>query len=264
VEKVVIDPNKIVLVLEYDGANYCGFQFQKNAPSVQGEIEKALFKLTNENTRVVSASRTDSGVHAKGQVACFRTGTHYTCNAYVNGLNFYLPNDIAVKAAYQVNKDFNVQKAAVSREYLYCIYPSLTRSPLKRNYSYLVKGELDIESMNQASQVLVGVHDLASFVTEIKRSVVRSTFREVYSAQVERKGEMVVFYIIARSFLPHQVRNTVGTLIRVGLGKLGIKEFKTILEGKKPGLAGPTVPAQGLYLMKVNYPRPLGEYDEDL
>jgi tRNA pseudouridine38-40 synthase len=261
---VTTDLTKIVLVLEYDGTDYCGFQYQDNAPSVQDEVEKALFRLTGEKMRVVAASRTDTGVHAKGQVVCFRTGTRFPHNAYINGMNYYLPQDIAVKAAYQVNESFNVQKDAVSREYNYFIYPSHTRSPLKRSYSFQVKGELDIESMNRAGQILIGEHDLASFVTEIKRSMIKSTLRKVYTAQMRRQDDLVIFDIIARSFLPHQVRNTVGTLIRVGQGKLGIDEFKSILEARRPGLAGPTVPAQGLFLMQVNYPRPLGEYDENL
>jgi tRNA pseudouridine38-40 synthase len=256
--------SKMVLVVEYIGVSYCGFQFQINAPSVQGELEKALFKLTGETTRVVAASRTDTGVHAKGQVVCFRTGTRFKKEAYVNGMNYYLPQDIAVKAAYQVNEIFNVQRDAISREYFYYIYSSATRSPLKKEFTYHIKGELDIVSMNHASQALIGEHDLVSFVTEISRSVVRSTLRKVYTAQVEKRGNLVVFNIVAKSFLPHQVRNTVGTLIRVGQGKLSIDEFKSIMEARRPGLAGPTAPAQGLYLMKVNYPRPLGDYDENL
>ncbi len=112
--------------------------------------------------------------------------------------------------------------------------------------------------------MLIGEHDLASFVTELSQSTIKSTLRTVYTARVERKGDLVIFDMMAKSFLPHQVRNTVGTLIRVGLGKINIDDFKTIMEAKKPGLAGPTVPAQGLYLMKVNYPHPLGDYNEDL
>jgi len=251
-------------VAEYDGTNYCGFQFQVNAPTVQDEIEKALRKLTGEKIRVVAASRTDTGVHARGQVISFWTGAVLKPETYIKGLNYYLPPDIAVKASYQVKDTFNVQRDAVSREYRYLILNSPTRSPLKKGYTYRVHGELNIEAMNQASQALIGEHDLASFVTELSQSVVKSTFRTVYRAQVWNKGDLVIFDITANSFLPHQVRNTVGTLIRLGLGKINIDDFKVIMEEKKPGLAGPTVPAEGLYLMQVNYPRPLGDYDEDL
>jgi tRNA pseudouridine38-40 synthase len=255
---------RIVLVVEYDGTNYCGFQFQVNAPTIQDEIEKALLKLTGERTRVVGTSRTDAGVHAKGQVVSFKTNSILKSDNFIRGLNYYLPQDIAVKAAYKVNNRFNVQREAISREYQYYILNSRTRSPIKQGWTYLVNQSLDIETMDQASQLLIGEHDFASFVTEISQSNIKSTVRIVYKVGVEKRRELVVYSVIANSFLPHQVRNTVGTLIRVGLGKISIKDFQTIIEEKKPGLAGLTVPAKGLFLMQVNYPRPLGDYDEDL
>jgi tRNA pseudouridine38-40 synthase len=258
------NPSKIVLVLEYDGTEYCGFQYQINAPTIQDEIEKALFRLTGERVRVVSASRTDTGVHAKGQIVSFRTGSDLGTLAYKNGLNHFLPPDIAVKVSYKVNDKFNVQLDAISREYRYVLYNCETRSPLRREFSYQISGELNIEEMNLASQALIGEHDLASFVSDFSQSNIKSTLRKVYKARLSRDGDLVYFDIIAKSFLPHQVRNTVGTLIRVGLGRLKVEEFQTIMEAKKPGAAGPKVPAQGLYLMQVNYPCPLGEYDEDL
>jgi tRNA pseudouridine38-40 synthase len=255
---------KIVLVLEYEGTNYCGFQFQENAPSVQNEIEKALLKLTGEETRVVAASRTDSGVHAAGQVVCLRTGSGLKTESFVSGLNYYLPLDIAVLESYQVNSQFNVQRDAVSREYRYLILNTRMRSALKRTYTYQVSGELDVEAMNRACEELIGEHDLASFITAFRQSIIRSTLRRIKRARFERKGKLVVFDIEANSFLPHQVRNTVGALIQVGRGKIDREGFREILEAKKPGLAGPTVPAQGLFLTKVNYSRPLGDYYEDL
>jgi tRNA pseudouridine38-40 synthase len=255
---------KMVLVLEYEGTNYCGFQFQINAPTVQDEVEKALLKLTGEKTRILGASRTDTGVHAKGQVISFRTSSNLKSGTFIKGLNYYLPRDIAVKESYQVKDRFNVQRDAISREYRYLILNSQTFSPLKRNYALHVGRELNLEAMNQAAQVLVGEHDLVSFVTEISQSVVKSTLRKIFKAQVERKKDLVIFDIIAESFLPHQVRNTVGTLIKMGLGKINQNDFIAIMEAKKPGLAGPKVPAQGLCLMRVNYPRPLENYHEDL
>jgi tRNA pseudouridine38-40 synthase len=213
--------------------------------------------------RVVAASRTDTGVHARGQVVSFRTEAVLKPETYIKGLNYYLPQDIAVIASYQVKESFNVQRDAVSREYRYLIFNSPIRSPLKQGFTHRVHGELNIEAMNLASQSLIGEHDLASFVTDFSQSAIKSTLKIVYQAQV-RKKDLVVFDITANSFLPHQVRNTVGTLIRVGLGKINVDDFKAIMEEKKPGLAGPTVPAEGLYLIRVNYPRPLGEYDEDL
>ena len=255
---------KIVLVVEYDGTNYCGFQFQQNAPTVQDEIEKALLKLTAEKVRIVAASRTDTGVHAKGQVVSFRTGSVLETVTFIAGLNHYLPPDIAIRASYKVNIGFNVQREAISREYRYLIINSTERSPLKRGYAHHISGKLNIEAMNRASQKLIGKNDLASFVTGFSRSIIKSTFRTVFQTLVERRGDLVVLDIVANSFLPHQVRNTVGALVKVGLDKISIKDFEIIMEAKKPGLAGPTAPAQGLYLMKVNYPRPLGDYYEDL
>jgi tRNA pseudouridine38-40 synthase len=258
------DLKKIVLVVEYDGTEYCGFQYQINDPTIQDELEKAVRKLTGEKLRIAASSRTDSGVHARGQVVCFRTSSGLGTETFVKGLNYYLPQDIAVKESYKVDNGFNVQSEAVSREYRYIIYNGSVRSPLNRRFTLHVDGELDIEAMNGACGLMIGKNDMASFVTELKESTVKTTFRTIYKAQVYRDKALVVFEIEAKSFLPHQVRNTVGALIRVGQGKLSVSDFKDIMEAKKPGLAGPTVPATGLYLEKVNYPRPLGDYYEDL
>ncbi len=250
--------------MEYDGTSYSGFQFQENGPTVQGELEKALFHLTGEKLRIMGASRTDTGVHARGQVISFRTGSSLNTEVFINGLNYYLPQDIAVKESYKVNNGFSVQRDAVSREYRYLIFNDLSRSPLKRGYTYAVYRKLNVDAMNQAVQTLIGEHDLSSFITKFNQSSVKSTIKTVHQSRVERKGDLIIFDIKANSFLPHQVRNTVGELIQVGLGKIDGDDFKTIMEARKPGLAGPTVPAQGLFLMRVNYPRPLGEYDENL
>lgn len=256
------DLSKIVLVVEYDGSGYCGFQYQDNAPTIQDEIEKAIKKLTGETLRILGASRTDSGVHAKGQVVCFRTGCGLRPEVILRGLNHFLPADIAVKESYQVNIDFNIQREAVSRLYHYVILNQAVRSPLSLRYTHQVTGKLNLDAMNEACQALLGEHDLVSFVTDLAESDIKSTIRSVFSARVEVNEDRLIFSIEANAFLPHQVRNTVGTLVRVGLGKIGSDDFKRILEARKPGLAGPTAPAQGLYLMQVKYPRPLGEYHE--
>jgi len=253
-----------VLITEYNGKCYHGFQLQLGPPTIQGEMEEAIEKLTGEKTRVAAASRTDVGVHARGQVVSFKTGSSLSPRTFVSGLNYYLPRDVAVKAAYQVNDSFNVRRSAVSREYNYYILNRLSRSPVREGFCYHVAGELDVEAMNQACQDLIGRHDFASFVTSIGDEV-RSTIRNVFKAGVERNGELVIFNIVANSFLPHQVRNTVGALIRVGLGRMSVDEFYDIIKARKPGLAGPTAPACGLCLVRVNYPSPFeGRYDEDL
>ena len=243
--------------MEYDGGRYHGSQLQVNAPTIQGEIEKALDRLTGEGVRVAMASRTDAGVHARGQVVSFRTGSKLTTETLVKGLNYYLPSDIAVKAAYRVDGGFNVRRDAISREYGYYILNSGVPSPLGRRFSYRVSGELDIEAMNRACQVLIGEHDFSSFASDMG-SETKRMIRRVERARVEKDGDMVTFNMVANSFLPHQVRNTIGALIRVGRGKMTVIEFHSIMEAAKPGLAGPAAPAHGLCLKRINYPEPLG------
>jgi tRNA pseudouridine38-40 synthase len=249
---------KIALVVEYDGTHYYGFQLQANQPTIQEELEKAIRRLTGEKTRVLAASRTDTGVHARGQIVSFRTGASYSPETFVNGLNYYLPRGIAVKVAYRVRESFNVRRQASSREYSYYILNRSTRSPLWEGRAYWVRESLDIDAMNQACRTLIGEHDFISFTTSLDNRVMK-TVRRVFRAEVRRDGELVIFNIVASSFLPHQVRNTVGALIRVGLGKMSIHEFCSIIKAKKPGLAGPTAPADGLYLMQVNFLHPFEE-----
>jgi len=253
----VTELTKIVLILEYDGTNYYGFQLQANQPTIQAELEKAIWKLTGERRRVIPASRTDAGVHAKGQVVSFRTASILRTENLVKGLNFYLPGDISVRAAFRVSEAFNVRRDAVNREYHYYILNRPTRSAIQ-GFAYLVSGKLNIDLMNQAAQALVGKHDFTSFVTSLEPNI-KNTVREVYQVEFKRDGDLITFSMVADSFLPHQVRNTVGALLKVGTGKMTADEFKKVLEVKKPGFAGPTMPACGLCLMRVNYPSPLEE-----
>jgi tRNA pseudouridine38-40 synthase len=254
----LINGSQILLIIEYDGTGYHGFQWQNGLPSIQKEVEKAIRKLTGERRRVISASRTDAGVHAQGQVVGFRTRSPLPTDKLVKGLNHYLPRDIAVKAAYRVSDDFRVRRDATSREYSYYILNSPTRSPIREGRAHRVANPLNIKVMNQAAQALIGQHDFASFVNG-DGSWLESTVRNIFRAEVERDGEMVIFHMAANSFLPHQVRTTVGALIRVGLGRMNLDEFRSIIEARLPGTAGPTAPACGLCLDRVNYPLPLGE-----
>jgi len=254
----LINGSQILLIMEYDGTGYHGFQWQNGLPSIQKEVEKAIKKLTGERRRVISASRTDAGVHAQGQVAGFRTRSPLPTRSFVNGLNHHLPRDIAIKAAYKVSDEFRIRRDAISREYSYYILNSPTRSPIREGRAYLVSNPLDIEAMNRAAQTLIGEHDFASFVNG-DGSWLKSTVRNVFRAEVERDGEMVTFHMAANSFLPHQVRTTVGALIRVGLGKMNLDQFRSIIETRLPGTAGPTAPACGLCLDRVNYSVPLGK-----
>ena len=243
---------KIVLVIEYSGKRYFGFQWQKDQPTIQAELEKAITRLTGEDRRVVAACRTDTGVHALGQVVSFRTASELSPEKYISGLNHYLPDDITIKQAGKIPHTFNVMKHAVRREYVYRILNRHSRPAIMNDYYYHVRAKLDAALMDRAARLLVGEHDFASFVTGWTRD--RSTVRHIYEAGVEKDGEKVTFHVAANSFLTHQVRNIVGTLIKVGTGKMGVEEFNNILESKKLSLAGPTAPAHGLYLMKVIYP----------
>jgi tRNA pseudouridine38-40 synthase len=245
---------RLALVLEYDGTNYFGSQWQDNAATIQGELEKALHKLTGEKLRIVASSRTDTGVHARGQVISFSTNSSLKVEAFVHGLNYHLPDDIAVKAAYRVKDSFRVRSMAVNREYCYTILNSKVRSPILSRFTHRIPEQLDVDAMNKACQNLVGIHDFASFASGIGDEPEKSTIREVFRAKVERESELIIFNIVANAFIRHQIRSTIGALVQVGLSKMSEAEFVGIMEAKKPGLAGPTLPSCGVCLIRVNYP----------
>ncbi len=249
---------RVALVVEYDGTNYFGFQWQDDRPTVQQELEKALFALTGERTRIVCASRTDTGVHALGQVVCFRTSSELPLDNFVTGMNHFLPADVAVKSARLPSPEFHVQKSAVSRRYEYRIHGSRTRSPLADRFAYVVRGPFDVAKMNEACLAFIGEHDFASF-TSGSGALIKNTKRKVFEAVVRSDGDNLVFSMEANSFLTHQIRNTVGALIEIGLGRMSVSEFCSIMEQRKPGLAGPKAPACGLHLVRVNYPRSIEE-----
>lgn len=252
--------HKVALVVEYDGSRYHGFQYQANAPTIQAEIELALKRLTGEDIRVLAASRTDAGVHARGQVVSFRTQASFPPSVWLRAFNHYLPAAISVRQAYLSGYEFDVRRQATSREYRYSILNSPAPAPLKRTFSHFFPHPLDVAAMDLACRELVGEHDFSSFTPA---PVVRPV-RTVYRAAVERRGEMVTFNIEASSFLPHQVRHTAGCLLQVGRGRLGVEQFRDLFGARRRGLAGPALPPNGLCLMKVNYPVPLGEQHEDL
>jgi len=251
--KLFNNSSKIVLLVEYDGKRYHGFQWQANAPTIQYELEQAIRKVVGDSSsRVMCASRTDAGVHARGQVVSFWIRSSLSSETLVRALNYYLPGDIAVRGARKVSVEINIRRDALSREYEYRIVNSAIRSPLAGGYAYLVVKELNIDMINKATDIMRGEHDFASFAADL--GPMKSTIRTVYHAGVEKKGKMVTFHIMANSFLPHQVRNTMGLLIRLGLGKIDLGEFRRVMEAKTLGIAGPTAPACGLCLTRVNYP----------
>jgi tRNA pseudouridine38-40 synthase len=237
--------------MEYDGTRYHGSQYQSNAVSIQGETESALQKLTGEEIRVSMASRTDAGVHAKGQVVSFKSKASFPPKTWVEAMNHYLPKDISIRAAYEVDGGFDVRRHALCREYRYHILNRRTPSPLWRHFSESVPQPLDVEAMNAACAVLVGERDFAPFAPA---TYTRSTRRQAFSAEVGRTGDLVTFDIRANSFLPHQVRNTVGGLVKVGLHKMTAETFREMASSGKAGTIGPTAPARGLCLMNIKYP----------
>jgi len=237
--------------MEYDGTRYHGSQFQTNAASIQGEAESALQKLIGEKVRVSMASRTDAGVHAKGQVVSFKTKASFPPKTWVEAMNHYLPKDISIRAAYEVDGGFDVRRHASSREYRYHIMNRRTPSALWRHFSESVPQPLDVEAMNSACSVLVGERDFAPFAPA---TYTRSTRRRALRAEVSRRRDLVLFDMEATSFLPHQVRNTVGGLVKVGLHKMSVESFREKASSGKAGTMGPTAPARGLCLMNIKYP----------
>lgn len=244
---------RIALLLEYDGSRYGGSQIQKNAPTIQGSLEGAIRRLTGETTRVAFAGRIDAGVHARGQVASFLTWRPFDATVFVDGLNYWLPDDIAVRRAYDVALDFDVRRHASGRLYRYLVYNDRAPSPLLRQRAWHVKQPLDVPVMQRAAECLVGRHDFAAFAGALERPGA-STVRTVRMFAVEEAGRLVRFNAWADAFLPHQMRRTVGALVEVGLGRQTPRRLEELLWEAKPATAGPTAPPHGLYLMRVIYP----------
>lgn len=217
-------------------------------------MERALEKLTGEHIKIRAASRTDAGAHALGQVAAFQTHGGYPPETFLRGLNFYLPADIRVQAAYEVPSGFHPRRHALRREYWYLLITSASPSALWRAFSHHVPRPLDVDAMGQAAQALVGTHDFAPFCGGLERPGA-STVRHLYRAELVPKGEGRLLAVVmeGNAFLPQQVRRTAGALVEVGLGNMGVGEFGQMARSGQPGAAGPTLPARGLFLVRVSY-----------
>jgi len=246
---------KYAALVEYDGALFRGFQAQAAGRTVQGDVEAALRSLTGLETRIHAASRTDSGVHAVGQVVSFRVPGRFDGRTIVRGLNYYLANDVAVRGVCPVDDDFDVRRRAFSRHYRYTIVNEETFSPSLERVALRVGPSLDIGMMREAARLLVGVHDFSSFATSLEEP--GPTVRQIHEARFIRHGNVIEFWIAANAFLRHQVRNTIGQLIQVGLGKSSIEGFGELVRRVRQGVAGPAAAARGLCLMKVSYETPL-------
>jgi tRNA pseudouridine38-40 synthase len=243
---------RLALVVEYDGADYSGFQYQANAPSIQEELEKAVAKLTREKVRVSGAGRTDAGVHARGQVVAFDTSAPYGSGQFVKALNHHLPDDIAVRQAYEVEDRFDPRRMAVSRRYVYTILRAAVRSPLHRRDTYRISSSLDVVEMREIARQFVGVHDFRRFSGPLESSEA-STVREIFDASVREAGDMIEFHVEGNAFLPHQVRRMAGALVDVGLGRLQAAEVEKMIGGEETKATSRSLPARGLCLVEVKY-----------
>ena len=256
---------RLALIVEYEGTEYHGFQYQVNAPSIQEELETAIRRLTGEEVRIKGAGRTDAGVHALGQVVAFDTASALEPGNFVSALNFHLPDDISVRAAYVVDERFHPRRDALSRRYSYTILNRLVPSPLMRRTAYLVREPLRVRRMQRAVNLLVGKHDFASFSGPLGDGR-GSTLGQIFEASVHKAGAMVNFDVKARSFLPHQVRRMGGSLVDIGLDRISLAEFRLMLDGGSSKVAAHSLPPQGLCLMEVSYadfPPKVGEPDDN-
>jgi tRNA pseudouridine38-40 synthase len=242
----------IRLLLEYDGTRYHGWQRQPDAATIQQTLEEALERLTGESVAVIGSGRTDAGVHARGQVANFRTGSAIPLQAFHKGLNSLLARDIAVLAAAEAEPAFHARKAARAKTYEYRILNRPTRSPLYRHYGWWLPGPLDRGAMAEAALVLPGEHDFTAFRAAGSDNL-NPVRRVLAAAWREEPGGWFVFTVTATGFLRGMVRSLVGTMAEVGRGKAPPLRLAELLASGARHLAGPTAPPQGLYLVEVFY-----------
>jgi len=241
------------LTLQYDGTDYFGWQRQKNTHRTIAEIiENILNKILREKVKLIAAGRTDTGVHAREQVANFITGSQMAITRIHQSLNALLPKDIRVIKVEQASADFNSRYSAKAKTYRYTILNCYSSDVFLRRYvHHYPLSRLDVEAMRKAGAILVGNHDFLSFKRTEKKT--RSTMRDLKEIKITKKGKFIYIYVTANSFLYHMVRNIAGTLIEIGRGKLPPESLKKILQAKDRKQAGPTAPAAGLCLMKVKY-----------
>jgi len=242
----------IKLVIAYEGTNYRGWQRQPNAQTVQETIERALGDIIGRSVRLYGASRTDAGVHAEGQVANFTTDSPIPDHAFAWVLNGRLPPEIVVRSSERVNLDFHASRDAMYKTYLYRIYTAGPRDVQQFRRRWHFPYRLDIEAMDQAAGFVLGTHDFRAFASA--KDARENTVRTVLAARTFRPGQHEVdFEITADRFLYHMVRNITGTLAEIGRGRWPPEKIAAILASRDRTHAGPTAPAHGLCLMKVEY-----------
>lgn len=241
----------IKLIIRYDGTRYAGWQSQTNADTIQDTIRSALEKITGQKVKLTGAGRTDSGVHAAYQVANFKTNSRLALNRIKDALNSALPRDILISSAKDENFKFDSQRFARSKHYRYTVTTSRFVDPFIRHFVARYSYPLNISLMRRAAKGLIGRHDFKAF--QASGSVERNTVRTIKDIKIEKRGDLVYIDIWADGFLYNMVRTISGTLLEIGRGKMPQNSIEAILSRKERRLAGPTAPAKGLCLMKVEY-----------
>lgn len=243
------------LTIEYDGGAYLGWQRQKDPNTIQGAIEDALQKLFSANISLTGSGRTDSGVHALGQVANFHSGTHLAAGDIHRALNAFLPDDIVIKSCQEMPEKFHARFDVVSKCYRYRILNRPLPVTIGRQYAWHIRKPLNIAAMRKALVHLEGTHNFKAF--EGTGSPRSDSVRQVHRAQLMSHGHgRIDFEIEGNGFLRHMVRNIVGTLVDIGFGKITPDDLARIRDGEDRSKAGITAPAHGLFLVKVHYGSP--------
>ncbi len=242
---------RIAIKVEYDGADFHGWQLQADQRTVQGVLEKAALKTTTASARLHGASRTDAGVHALGQVAHFNTDSNLRVDEIVPALNYWLPRDVSVLAACGVPEGFHARFSARSKLYRYRVLPCRVRRPLRERFCLRLRGALDLPAMQECARLVVGRHEFASFASE--RSEGDNTVRTVLRSEWRGAEDELHYFIEADGFLYNMVRALVGTMLEAGRGKLPADGFERILRARDRRAAAATAPAHGLTLIEVKY-----------
>lgn len=240
----------IKITIQYNGANYCGWQKQPDSLGIQGTIEKAIYDITKESVKIIGSGRTDSGVHALGQVANFNIESSIPTEKIPNALNAKLPKDISIIGCEQVDDEFHSRYSAKGKRYRYLIYNSPYRSPIYKDTSYHVKYDLDFEKMCKEAKSLVGEHDFKGFMSS--GSSVKDTVRTIYDVKLTKEEDLIVVEVEGNGFLYNMVRIIVGTLVDIGRGRIN-DSLVDIIDSKSRSKTGHTAPAHGLFLKKVYY-----------
>lgn len=242
---------RVKIIVSYDGTNYCGWQIQQNGITVEEVLNKTISELVGEEIAVIGASRTDSGVHAMGNVAVFDTESQIPSEKMSFALNQRLPEDIRIQSSCEVPLDWHPRYCDTRKTYEYRILNRKISIPTERLYSHFFYYPLDVEKMQQAADYLVGEHDFKSFCSA--RSQVENTVRTIYYLRVEKEGDLIRIRINGNGFLYNMVRIIAGTLIKVGTGMYPPEHMKEILDAKDRRMAGPKAEARGLTLLEIEY-----------